>query len=197
MRWSVPGFACCGSTVASARPLSRRESVSLFNRCKNTSRAPAVSAPAGWRESLPCWTYRSASFSNLPGLDLPARSRRFTCSPSREPDGFSRPMPECQVRGFARASRSWLKPSPIQVGEPRLQLRVSIPSISVSGASGPRGDSRPQEDERRSQTTVQSGGPPQPVARIASRSGGLLPGMNSPIQSRRVASICQDMASAE
>ena len=37
----------------------------------------------------------------------------------------------------------------------------------------------------------------QAVARIASRSRGMLPGMNSPIQSRRAASICHDIASAE
>jgi transcriptional regulator with XRE-family HTH domain len=70
-------------------------------------------------------------------------------------------------------------------------------SMVVSGGSVPREDSLPQEDERQSCAAPQFGWRRQPVARIASRSGGLLPGMNSPIQSRRVASICQDIASAE
>ena len=95
------------------------------------------------------------------------------------------------------ASRSWLKASPIELPRPRPRLRGSILSILVSGGSFPREDSLPQEDERRSRAATQSGWRRQPVARIASRSGGLTPGMNSPIQSRRVASICQDIASAE
>ncbi len=47
-----------------------------FNRCRNTSKAPTGLAPAGWRKSLPCWTFRLASFSESsrtgpPGLNSP------------------------------------------------------------------------------------------------------------------------------
>lgn len=197
MRWWVPGFVCCGSIAASAKPYSQSELALPFNRCRNTSEAPTGLAPAGWRKSLPCWTFRLASFLNLPGLGLPAWILRFTCSPSRAPGAFSRHMRERPVRGSGPVSRNWLKALPIDLPEPRPRLRVSILSILVSGGSFHREDSLPQEDERRSRAATQSGWRRQPVARIASRSGGLTPGMNSPIQSRRVASICQDIASAE
>src|SRR5436309_2301248 len=37
MRWWAPGFVCCGSTAASAKPYSQNESALPFNRCGNTS----------------------------------------------------------------------------------------------------------------------------------------------------------------
>jgi hypothetical protein len=197
MQWWAPGFVCCGSIAASAKPYSQSESALPFNRWRNTSEAPTGWVPAGWRKLLPCWTFQLACFSNLPGLGPPAWIHRFTCSPSRAPGAFSRRMHERPVRGSGLASRSWLKALSIDLPGLRPRLRVSRLSILVSGGSFPREDSLSQEDERRSLAAKQSGSRRQPVARIASRSGGLTPGMNSPIQSRRVASICQDIASAE
>ena len=127
----------------------------------------------------------------------PGLNSSVPCLPSRGPCAFSRPMRERPVRVCGFASRSWLKASPVELPERRPRSRCSILSIVVSGGSFPREDSLPQEDERQSRAAPQSGWRRQPVARIASRSGGLTPGMNSPIQSRRVASICQDIASAE
>ena len=131
-----------------------------------------------------------SSRAESPGLNSPVH-----CSPSRAPGAFSRPMRERPVRVSACIAK--LVESIAVELRTKATVARSILSILVSGGSFPREDSLPQEDERRSRAAPQSGWRRQPVARIASRSGGLTPGMNSPIQSRRVASICQDIASAE
>ena len=111
---------------------------------------------------------------------------------------FSRPMRERPVRACAFASRSWLKASPDRT--PGAKATVALFKDCRSWSAAEVSLARIVFRRKTSGNLVLPCNPVarrQPVARIASRSGGLLPGMNSPIQSRRVASICQDIASAE
>ena len=87
-------LVCCASTVASAKTITRATNWrSLSTGAEISSKAPTGSARAGWRKSRTPWTFRWASFSHLPGLDLRGWLHRGTCSPRRTPGASPKTVP--------------------------------------------------------------------------------------------------------